>query len=101
VQLAKATVTKSLRTLRFSTKLPEAGTATYTLTMRVKGKDRLIGTSRRRVTKPNTIVVTIKPSAAGRRLLKANPRTALRLRTSFVTAVERKTLVTVRTLRRK
>jgi predicted acyl esterase len=97
----KASLTRTLRTLRFADRLPEAGTATYTLTIRVKGKDRVIGTSRRRVTKPNAIVVTIRPTAAGRRLLKAHPRTTLRLRTSFVTAVERRTLVSVRTLRRR
>jgi predicted acyl esterase len=97
----KASLTRTLRTLRFGDRLPEAGTATYTLTIRVKGKDRIIGTSRRRVTKSNAIVVTIRPTAAGRRLLKAHPRTTLRLRTSFVTAVERRTLVSVRTLRRR
>ncbi|MEV4421395.1 CocE/NonD family hydrolase [Patulibacter sp. NPDC049589] len=97
----RATVSASRRTVRFSDRLPEAGRASYRLTLRVKGKDRTVGTGERRVTKLGTIVVTIKPTTAGRALLKAHPRTSLRLRTSFVTAIERRTLVSVRTVGRK
>ncbi|MDO9409460.1 CocE/NonD family hydrolase [Patulibacter sp.] len=96
-----ATISKSLRTVKFRDLVPQAGRISYTLTIRVRGKDRTVGTAVRRVTKAARITVTIKPTAAGRRLLKANPRAKLTLRSTFVTANENRTLKATRTLPRK
>lgn len=93
--------TASLKTLRFTDKLPEAGTVTYGLSIKVGKKTYSIGTSKRRVTATGAIVVTIKPSARGRRLLKAHPRTSLTLRSYFVSAVEGTHVNSVRTITRK
>ena len=71
------------------------------LTVRAGGRTRTIGTATRRVTKAVRITVTVRPSAAGRRLLKANPRAKLTLRTTFVTAVENRSIQATRTLVRK
>jgi predicted acyl esterase len=99
--LGGLTLTRSLRTLRFRDALPEAGRVLYGVSIRVKGRTYGLGSSTRRVTKAGQIVVTIRPSARGRRLLRQNPRARLTVRSYFVTAVERRHLNTVRTLKRR
>jgi predicted acyl esterase len=99
--LGGLTLSRSLRTLRFRDRLPEAGRVLYGVSIRVKGRTYQLGSSTRRVTKAGQILVTIRPSARGRRLLQANPRARITVRSYFVTAVERRHLNTVRTLKRR
>jgi acetyl esterase/lipase len=96
----KVTLSRSLRSFRFTDRFLQAGKVSYELGLKVGKKVTVVGKVTRKVTKAGSIVVTIRPTAKGRAVLKAHPRTSLILAAKFTTAIEKKQYVSARVLKR-
>lgn len=91
--------------LTFRETLPEAGTITYGVTVRVRSGKKLrtasIGQAKYTRTAAGTFKVTIKISTRGRTLLRKSPKASITLRSYFISPVEKHHVNTVRTLKRR
>lgn len=91
--------------LTFRESLPEAGTITYGITVRVRSGKRLrtasIGQAKYTRTAAGSFKVTIKVSKRGRTLLRKHPKASITLRSYFISPVEKHHVNTTRTLKRR
>lgn len=92
-------------TITFRETLPSAGRVSYRLSVKVRSGKRLrthlIGQARYTRTRAGAFTVRVKVNQRGRTLLRKNPKTAITVRSAFVTPVERRTISTTRTLKRR
>lgn len=91
--------------LTFRESLPEAGTITYGISVRVKSGKRMrtasIGQAKYTRAAAGAFKVTIKVNSRGRTLLRKNPKASITLRSYFVSPVEKHHVNTTRTLKRR
>jgi predicted acyl esterase len=97
----KVTLSRSLRSFRFTDRFPQAGRVSYRLGVRVGKRITVVGTVTRKVAKAGAITVTIRPTAKGRAFLRAHPKAALVLAARFTTAIEKQQYVSARVLKRR
>lgn len=101
---AKLRVARNRSRVTFRESLPEAGRISYRLRITVRSGKRnrthQIGRASYTRNRAGAFTVRIAVTKRGRTLLRKHPKTALRLRTTFVTPIERRTITTTRTLRR-
>jgi predicted acyl esterase len=89
----------------FRETLPEAGTITYGISVRVRSGKRLrtasIGRAKYTRTAAGSFKATIKVSSRGRALLRKHKKASITLRSYFISPVEKHHVNTVRTLKRR
>lgn len=104
-QPTRVTIARNGSRVTFRETLLEPGRISYRLSIRVRSGKKLrthtIGQARYIRSRAGAFTVRINVTKNGRALLRKHPRTAVNLRSSFVTPVEKRTINTNRTLKRR